>query len=97
MASGGWIERIEAEPGAVRIAEDDARTPAEAAEYEEVRTAAIAALRDNGREDLVDRLDTDLFDVALNQGIPVEVSLLIGRMLDIGVPVAVFVLPEAPV
>ena len=96
MASGGWIERIEAEPGAVRIAEDDARTPAEAAEYEEVRTAAIAALRDNGREDLVDRLDTDLFDVALNQGIPVEVSLLIGRMLDIGVPVAVFVLPEAP-
>lgn len=92
-ASGGWIEEVGAMDGAVQIALDDPRTPAERTEYAEVRAAAIEALRRTGRAELVERLDRDLFDVALNEGIEPEVAVLTGRMLDIGVPAAVFVLP----
>jgi hypothetical protein len=93
LASGGWIDRWAAEPGAMRLAFDDPRTVAEQAEFADVRDAAIEELRTAGRPELVERLDTDLFDLALNQGLDSDVSLLLGRMLDIGVPVAVFVLP----
>lgn len=94
-ASGGWIEEVAAMDGAVLVARDDPRTAAERAEFEEARDAAVAALRRTGRPELVERLDRDLFDVALNAGIDPEVAVLTGRMLDIGVPAAVFVLPGA--
>jgi hypothetical protein len=93
LASGGWIDRWAAEPGAVQVATDDPRSASERAEFAAARTAAIAALRAAGRDDLVDRVDTDLFGVALNEGVGPEITPLLGRMLDIGVPVAVFVLP----
>ena len=95
LASGGWIERWAAEPGAVRVALDDPRTAREREEFDETRQAAAAALRAAGRDDLVERLDVDLFDVALNQDAGPDINLLLGRMLDIGVPVAVFVVPPA--
>jgi hypothetical protein len=93
LASGGWIERWASEPGAVRIAYDDPASDAERTEFAQVRAAAIEALLEQGRADLVDRIDTDLFSVALNEGVGGDASLLFGRLLDIGVPVAVFVLP----
>jgi hypothetical protein len=97
LASGGWIERWASEPGAVRVAYDDPATDEERAEFAELRAEAIDALREQGREDLIERLDTDLFSVALNEGVGGGASLLFGRLLDIGVPVAVFVLPvESP-
>jgi hypothetical protein len=97
LASGGWIEQWASEPGAVRVAYDDPASDAERAEFAEVRADAIEALVEQGRADLVDRIDTDLFSVALNEGVGGDASLLFGRLLDIGVPVAVFVLPlEAP-
>lgn len=93
LASGGWIDRWADEPGATQVAFDDPRTPAVRAEFAVARDAAIEELRDAGRADLVDQVDTDLFNVALNEGVGSDVTLLLGRMLDIGVPVAVFVLP----
>lgn len=97
LASGGWIERWAAEPGAVRVAEDDPRTPAERAEFSAARQLAIDALRAAGRDDLIEQVDTDLFNVALNEQVGPEVNLPLSRMLDIGVPVAVFVVPAAAV
>jgi hypothetical protein len=93
LASGGWIDHWAAMPGAIRIAYDDPATDAERAEFATVRTQAIEALRQQGREDLVERIDTDLFGIALNEGVGGDASLLFGRLLEIGVPVAVFVLP----
>jgi hypothetical protein len=94
VASGSWIDRWASQQGAVRVAYDDPRTAAERAEFDQARAAAIDALRASGRDDLIDRVDTDLFGIALNEGVPVEVSLPLGRMIDIGVPTAVFVLPR---
>lgn len=93
FASGGWIEHWAAEPGAVRVAYDDPRTAAERAEFEEVRARAVDALVASGRGELVDRLDSDLFGVALNEQVDGSVNLLLARLLDLGVPAAVFVLP----
>lgn len=93
VASGGWIERWAGEPGAVRVAYDDPRSAAERSEFADTRARAIAALTEEGRADLVDELDTDLLDIALNQGVGGGAGMLVARMLDIGVPIAVFVLP----
>lgn len=92
-ASGGWIEEVARQPGAVRVAYDDPRTPAERAEFEQVHASALEALARTGRSDLAERLDRDLFDVALNEAIDADVTPLLGRLLEIGVPSAVFVLP----
>lgn len=93
VASGGWIDEVAAQQGAVRIVLDDQRTAAERAEFDEVLREAADALEATGRGDLVDRLDRDLFDVALNQGIEPEVAVVVGRLIEIGVPTAVYVLP----
>lgn len=93
FASGGWIDHWADEPGAVRVAYDDPRSPAQQAEFERVRGEAIEALETAGRTDLVERIDTDLFDVALNGGVPASAHLLLGRLLELGVDAAVFVLP----
>lgn len=93
LASGGWVEHWAGEPGAKRVAYDDPRTTAERSEFEDVRERAIAGLESLGRHDLVERLDTDLLDVALNEGVTGATSLVISRMLDLGVPAAVFILP----
>ncbi|MEX2292555.1 MAG: hypothetical protein WD691_02105 [Acidimicrobiales bacterium] len=93
VASGGWISRIAAEPGATQVAADDPRSPAERAEFERLQAEAISLLEAEGRADLARRVETDLFDVALNGMVGPRVSPLLGRLLDIGVPVAVFVLP----
>ncbi len=93
VASGGWIERWATVPGAVRVAYDDPRTAAERREFARVRAEAVRALERAGRADLVPRLDTDLFSVALNEHVSVEAGLVLGRMIDLGLPVAVFVAP----
>jgi hypothetical protein len=93
VANGGWIEEVAARDGAVQVALDDPRTAADKAELAELRRAAADALEASGRADLVERLDRDLFDVALNQGIETEAAVLVGRMIEIGLPTAVFVVP----
>ena len=93
VASGGWIEQWHDVPGAVLVTLDDPRSDQERAAFAEARAGAIEELRTLGRSDLLDRLDLDLFGVALNAGLPREVTMFTGQMIDIGVPTAVFVLP----
>lgn len=95
LATGGQIDRWAAEPGATRVAFDDHRSPAERVEFAEARAEAIAKLRAMGRDDLVAEVDTNLFGLALSGRVEGDISVLFGRMLDLGVPVAVFVLPPA--
>lgn len=93
LATGGWIDHWAAQPGAVRVAYDDTRTPAERAEYTRVRAEVIATLHELGRGDLVGDVDLNLFNIALNERLPHELGLPIARLFDIGTPLAVFVLP----
>ncbi len=94
-ASGPSIERWAAEPGAVQVAYDDPRTPAERAAFADARDAAIAELRRMGRDDLIEEVDVNLFGLALNAGLEGPVRNHLAAMLEIGLPAAVFVLPAA--
>lgn len=93
LASGGWVEYWASQPGAQVVAFDDPRSVEERREFAEVRQATLERLESLGRDDLKEKLDTDLLDVALNGSVPPELELAVARMLDIGVASAVFVLP----
>ena len=93
VASGGWIDRWRDVPGAVLVTLDDPRSDQDRADFAAARADAVVGLRALGRSDLIDQLDSDLFGIALNAGLPREVTIFTGVMIDIGVPTAVFVLP----
>lgn len=78
-------------PGARRVAYADPRTPAERAEYARLRRHLIGRLRSLGRPDLVPAVDRLLFGVGVDPGMPPDVDRTVNRMLEIGLPIAVFV------
>jgi hypothetical protein len=86
------LSRWRATPGAVEIAFDDPRTPQDIEESTRLRARVIAALREQGREDVIAAGDRD-FDGVSFVGVKPWTLLGIQRMRDIGGPAAVFILP----
>jgi hypothetical protein len=92
FANAGWIDRARKIPGAVEIAYVDLRTRALREEYDGLRETVVQALRKLNRLDAIEKLDRQL-DAANVPGLGMWESLAVGRMSEIGVPAAVFVLP----
>ena len=95
LATGIWVERWRALPDAVEVASVDPRTRAERSEFEQLRREVIAELRDAGLDDLVPRVDDNLFGASLDSRVPFGAQLRMSRMLALGVPTAVFVAPPS--
>jgi len=93
LAVGAAIGEWRDVPSAQEVAYADPRDAMERAEYRRLRADAARRLRSAGRADLVARLDSQLFMVALAPGVPPAVQRDARRMLDLGQPVAVFVAP----
>ena len=94
LASGPFIDEYAAErPEAVVLAEADPRTAAERAEYARLRQDLIRGLDEAGLSDLVTWADRNVFGVAIDTRLPVDLRRKAERMLDLGLPVAVFVVP----
>lgn len=93
LATGAHVERWRDVPGAVEIAQVDPRTPASRAEQTSLRRAVIERLRALGLDDLVGQVDDNLFGAAIDERVPAETQRQMGRMLDIGTPLSVFVVP----
>lgn len=94
LASGPFIDEFaEQHPDAVVVAQADPRSPAERAEYERLRTRLVAGLEAARLTDLLDWTDRNVFGVAIDTRLPVPLRRLAERMLDLGLPVAVFVVP----
>jgi len=53
----------------------------------------IATLRQLGLDDLVHEVDDNLFGAAIDERVPVATQRQMGRMLELGGPLAIFVLP----
>jgi hypothetical protein len=98
FANGVFITEARAMPGAVQIAYADLRTPSLREEHAKLRSWVIQSARRIGRPDLVPLVDRNLAAVQVASMSQWE-SLAIGRMNDIGLPAAVFILPAtaAPV
>jgi hypothetical protein len=93
LATGAHIDRARQVPGAVEVARADPRTAAERAEFDALRAQVGDDLVAAGLGDLIPRVDGNLFGAALHPDLDPATRRRIGRMLDLGAPVAVFVAP----
>jgi hypothetical protein len=99
LAAGGDIDTWRARADAREIAAVDPRSQADRARYERLRERVIASLRARGLDDLAERVDESVFSTAFDNRISARERALLTRMLDIGLPPAVFLanpVVEAP-
>jgi len=93
LVIGQGIDAWAARPGVERVAFVEPRSRAERAEYERLRTRVIADLEEAGLTDAIPDVDSNLLGAARQAaGLP-ETELRIVRMLELGLPTAVFVGP----
>ncbi len=93
LATGGYIEAWRAMPEAVAVASFDSRTPAEQAEYAEIRDRLLTRLGDEGLGDLAPLIDTNLFGMSLDPRLSGDDQADLGRMIELGQPMVVFIAP----
>jgi hypothetical protein len=79
------------------VAYVDTRTSAEQSEFESARSQVLAELQAAGLDDLLDDVDANLFAAAIDRRVPTDAQAGMTRMLDLGVPTAVFVGPTGAV
>ncbi|MEY2590927.1 MAG: hypothetical protein QOJ67_2911 [Acidimicrobiaceae bacterium] len=95
LTTGQNIEQTRAVPGAVEAALIDLRTPAERAEFDRLRAEVIAVLDGQGLYDIVPIIDANLFGASIDERVDSDTQRKMARMLDLGEPEAVFILPPA--
>ena len=93
LATGVYIDTVRALPGAVEVIDYDPRSPADLVEYDQLRAAITDSLTSAGDVDLLDMLDTNLFGLQVNDRVPAYVQQMVDRMLHLGGPTAVFIVP----
>ncbi len=93
LATGFYIDEVRAVPGAELVLEYDPRDDEELAEYAEIERAVTTRLEADGLDDLVALLETNLFGVQLDPRVSPELQDLVNRLLELGAPTAVFVMP----
>jgi hypothetical protein len=93
LATGVFVERWRTVPDAVEIAAVDPRTEADRAELDELRDEVTVTLQELGLDDVLAQLEDNLFGAAIDERVPDATQDQMGRMLEIGGPLAVFVVP----
>jgi hypothetical protein len=88
-----FIDQWRENPEYVEVVGDDVRTDAERQRFEELRSGVIARLTEIGRDDLVARVDENLFGASLDPDLPDDIVADMSEMLLIGGPIAVFIAP----
>lgn len=93
LATGGFIDSWRDRPGVVEVVHADPRTPQERAEFEALRVQVMTDLRDQGLGDLIPVVDGNLFGASLDDRLDDATHRRMGRMLDLGLPISVFIAP----
>jgi hypothetical protein len=93
LATGAYIDRWRAVPDAVEVAMYDPRTPAQRAEYVEVRERFIGRLATEGLDELVPLVDTNLFGISTDVRLSAADQVDLSTLIAIGQPMAVFIAP----
>jgi hypothetical protein len=86
-----------AKPDLREVAYLDPRTPAQQREYDRLRTQLIEDLDRAKLFDLVPSVDENLFRLGLDTRVPEEARRRVVRMMELGLPAAVFVGPRQAV
>jgi len=93
LATGSYIDAMRALPGAVEVAFHEPRDAGELARYAELEAELRTGLRDRGLPDVEAMVSTNLFGVQLDERVPRHLQSVVDRMLRLGQPEAVFVVP----
>jgi hypothetical protein len=93
LATGRFVDEVRAIPGAVEVIVHDPRDADEFAEYERLAAEVAAELRADGRDDLVELIESNLFGLQIDPAVSPALQRKVDRMLELGTPTAVFVLP----
>ncbi len=93
FVSGKYIDAARQREGFVEVAGADVRSDAERARFDELRERVLARLAEVGREDLIEKVDGNLFGASLDPDLPRDIVDDMSEMLLLGVPVAVFLAP----
>ncbi|MEO7429373.1 MAG: hypothetical protein ABIY48_08310, partial [Acidimicrobiales bacterium] len=88
LATGTHVTRWRDATGAVEIAGFDPRDGAARAEQARLRREVIGTLRRLGLDELVHEVDDNLFGAAIDERVPEATQQQMGRMLELGTPIA---------
>ncbi len=92
VGGGARIDDFREDPHRQELAYFEPRSPAERERFDELRAEVESDLERAGLGDRVD-LDSSLFTAGLVAGVPERTRSSLGEMIDLGVPLAVFVEP----
>jgi hypothetical protein len=95
VATGRDIQRWQTDASYEEITYFDPRTDAERAEFEDLRTQVINDLEAIGRDDFARAVDENLFSLGIEPRVPEAIRDRISRMIDLGMPTAVFLGPPS--
>ncbi len=93
LATGPDIANWQRDSRFKQVAYSDPRTDAQRARFDQLHTQVVGDLRDEGLTSLVPQVDSNLFMLALAPGVPRTTQASITQMLDLSMPMAVFVGP----
>jgi hypothetical protein len=93
LVSGRYIDEWRSRQGYEEVVAVDARSAAQQAEFDELRTGVIERLGELGRADLIEEIDINLFGASLDPELPRDVVDDLSEMLLLGEPIAVFIAP----
>jgi hypothetical protein len=93
---GDAIADLEGRPELEEVARSDTRSPAERAEFERLGRDLEAELEADGLPDLARDVDRLLFSVALDPRLDEGAHPKALRMMELGLPIAVFLGPPEP-
>jgi hypothetical protein len=95
LAVGGGADAWRNRSDVTEVATFDPRSSAERAEYDRLRSELVERLRAADLAELVPGVDDNLFGTSTDPRIPRPAHRLMVRMLDLGLPTAVFVAPPS--
>jgi hypothetical protein len=93
LATGPDIANWQRDSRYTQVASFDPRSPEERTRFDELHGEVVGALGQAGLRDLAPQVDSNLFMLGLAPNVPVATRHKISEMLDLGMPMAVFVGP----
>jgi hypothetical protein len=96
LATGPNIATWRARDDAIEVAYVDGRTDDERARFDRIRSNVIAELGQLGLHDVAQLVDSQVFSAAIDPRVPVHLQRELEQLLNLGLPVAVFIVPPPP-
>jgi hypothetical protein len=93
LATGEYVDVWRDVPEAVEVAEYDPRTQGERADYATIRAQFIGRLSEEGLDDLVPLVDTNLFGMSIDERLSAADQDDLTRLIELGQPMVVFIAP----